>query len=82
MERRYTYTYTIELSPAEAGGYMVTVPALPGCHTQGKTYEEAVAHAEEAVQGFLETLRTLGRPIPIEEQARRLHLQVSLATPA
>lgn len=41
--------YTIVLDPDEGeGGYTVTVPALPGCITQGETREEAIAMAEEA----------------------------------
>jgi len=61
-----TYSYTIHLEPAEEGGFTVTVPALPGCITEGDTYEEAIAMAEECIQGFLETLVKLGQPIPQE----------------
>jgi len=32
-----TLTYTIHLKPLEIDGYLVTVPALPGCATQGDT---------------------------------------------
>jgi antitoxin HicB len=74
MEKRYTYT--IKVLPAEEGGYVVIVPALPGCHTQGETYEEALANAEEAIQGFIEFLQKTGRPVPVEnERPRKLHLQ-------
>lgn len=77
MDKRYTCTVRIE--PAEEGGYIVTVPALPGCHTQGETYEEALANAEEAIQGFIEFLRKSGRPVPVENTVHReLHLQVRL----
>jgi len=38
----------------------VTVPALPGCVTQGEDYEEAVAMAEECIQGYLEALAKVG----------------------
>ena len=38
------YEYTISLHPdIDEGGYTVTVPALPGCVTQGETIEEAIA---------------------------------------
>ena len=30
-------TYTIVVEPEETGGYLVTVPALPGCFSQGRT---------------------------------------------
>lgn len=76
MEMRYTYT--VKLLKAKEGGYVVTVPALPGCHTQGDTYEEALSHAEEAIQGFVEMLLKLGRPVPMEGQVNKLHLQVRL----
>ncbi len=43
-------TYTIHLEPAEEGGYVVTVPALPAVITQGDNYAEAIAMAEDAIQ--------------------------------
>ena len=46
------YEYTIILHPdAEEGGYTVTVPALPGCVTQGETMEEAIARSENFLAG-------------------------------
>ena len=59
-------TYTVRIEPAEEGGYDVHVPALPGCVTQGETYEEAVAMAQEAIQGFVEALALAGEPVPTE----------------
>jgi len=46
------------------GYYTVTVPALPGCITQGQTKEEALEHAKEAIQGYLESLGKDGLAIP------------------
>lgn len=37
----------------EAGGFSASVPALPGCHTQGETLEEVRANLCEAVEGWL-----------------------------
>lgn len=62
------YTYTAEFEPAEEGGYVVTVPALPGVVTQGETLEEARAMAADAIQGFLESLQKDGLPIPLEHE--------------
>ena len=42
----------------EAGYYVAEVPALPGCLSQGKTYEEAVANIKEAIEGWLETMES------------------------
>jgi hypothetical protein len=39
--RSAQYEYTVIFEPAEEGGYVVTVPALPGLHTEGDTFEEA-----------------------------------------
>ena len=36
------------------GGYSVTVPALPGCGSQGDTFEEAVTNIQEAIELYLE----------------------------
>ena len=59
------YRYTIILEPDE-GGYTVTVPALPGCVTQGETIEEAIVMAKDAIRLFIETLIAEGKPVPLE----------------
>lgn len=77
-----TLTYTIHLEPSEEGGYTVTVPALPGCVTQGETYEEAVAMAREAIALYLEVLIEDGDTIPREpEPHRTLAVGVSVDVP-
>ncbi|MSQ15561.1 MAG: type II toxin-antitoxin system HicB family antitoxin [Dehalococcoidia bacterium] len=59
--------YTLLLIPdLEDGGYTVTVPALPGCVTEGDTLEEALANAREAIQCHIEGLEADGLPIPEE----------------
>jgi len=40
----------------EAGYYAAEVPALPGCLSQGKTRDEAIANVKEAVEGWLEVM--------------------------
>jgi predicted RNase H-like HicB family nuclease len=40
----------------EVGGYVVSCPALPGCHSQGDTIEEALENIKEAIQACLESL--------------------------
>ena len=39
---------------SEYEGYVVDVPQLPGCMTQGKTFEEALSNAKEAIELYLE----------------------------
>lgn len=40
------------------------VPALPGCHTQGKTVEETRKNIREAMIGYLTTLKAHKQPVP------------------
>lgn len=60
--------YTVCFEPLSAGGYLVRVPALPGCVTQADTYEQAVEMAREAIEGYLAILLEDGDPIPQESE--------------
>ena len=44
--------------------FIVEVPELPGCMTDGATYEKAVASAQTVIAEWIETTRSLNRPIP------------------
>lgn len=59
--------YTAVFEPAEEGGYVVTVPALPGCVTEGDTFEEAVYMVKDAIQAYITSLKKHGEEIPTEE---------------
>lgn len=59
-------TYSIVVEPDEGGGYYVTVPALPGCFTQGGTVEECRERAVEAIEVHIAGLRADGEPVPEE----------------
>jgi len=50
------YQYTVAYEPAEEGGFVVTVPALPGLVTEGDTLDEARVMAKDAIRGYLESL--------------------------
>ena len=52
------------LSDEDGGGYLVEVPDLPGCFTDGDTVEESVAKVEDAINGWIETAKKIGRKIP------------------
>lgn len=58
------YQYTIILHPDTEEGYTVTVPALPGCVTQGETLEGAIAMAKDAIRLYVESLIADGEPVP------------------
>lgn len=57
-------TYQVVLTEAEEGGYIVSVPDIEGCYTEGDTMEEALAMAKEAIEGVLVSMAKAGRPIP------------------
>lgn len=52
----------VKIEQDEAGYYVAEVPALPGCLSQGKTYDEAIANIKEAVEGWLEVMETKQSP--------------------
>jgi antitoxin HicB len=56
--------FDVALERAEAGGFVVYVPDLPGIWTQGETRDEALANVSEAIAGYLETLEVEGWPVP------------------
>ncbi len=52
VEVAVTLTAIVRPEP-DAGGYSASIPALPGCHTQGETLEEVRANLREAAEGWL-----------------------------
>ena len=59
------YAVVIEpLSDEDGGGFLATVPDLPGCMSDGDSREEAVRNVEDAIASWLEEARSVGRAIP------------------
>ena len=58
--------YTVVLEQEADGGYVVSVPALPGCVSQGDTRVGALTNIREAIEFYLEDCRDAGDPIPTE----------------
>ena len=55
------------LYPGEDGYFVVEVPSLLGCVSQGKTREEALANIEEAISLYIEVLQDRGEVVPSDE---------------
>lgn len=68
MKQQKVHSYTVVFEPAEEGGYVVHVPALPGCVTEGDTFEEAQINAQEAIEAYLAALVDLQEEIPAESE--------------
>lgn len=58
--------YTVVLEQESDGGYVASVPALPGCVSQGDTRAEALANIREAIELYIEDCRAASDPIPTE----------------
>ena len=56
--------FTVVLEKDEDGIYVATVPALPGCISDGQTVEEAMSNIKEAIRGFIEDMKADGETIP------------------
>jgi predicted RNase H-like HicB family nuclease len=66
------YDYEVDVRPLSemlGGGYVATVPELPGCMSDGETPEEALTNAYDAATNWLETARLIGKPIPAPKPA-------------
>ena len=58
--------YTVVLEQESDGGYVASVPALPGCVSQGDTRAETLANIREAIELYIDDCRAAGDPIPTE----------------
>ena len=59
-----TLRFRIFIEQDEDGVFVVECPNLPGCVSQGKTREEALANIRDAIEGYLASLKKHGEPIP------------------
>ncbi len=69
--------YTVVLEQEEDGGYVISVPALPGCISQGDTRDEAMANIEEAILLYIEHFRERGEAVPREVELASVHVNVA-----
>jgi predicted RNase H-like HicB family nuclease len=59
------YRVVIEpLSEDDGGGFLATVPDLPGCMSDGETPEEALVNVQDAILAWIEAANELGRTVP------------------
>lgn len=59
----YKYEVIIYWSE-EDSAFLAEAPELPGCMADGKTHEEALANAQTVMAEWIETAKSLKRPIP------------------
>jgi predicted RNase H-like HicB family nuclease len=66
IHREILMRYTVVLEREDDGGYVASVPALPGCVSQGDTRAEALKNIREAIALYVEDCRDAGDPVPTE----------------
>jgi len=73
MEAGAALDYPIVLEPLsddDGGGWLATVPDLPGCMSDGETREEAACNVQGAIVSWTEAAEELGRQVPAPGSAR------------
>ena len=69
--------YTVVIREGNEKGYVATVPALPGCVSQGRTPRETVRNAKEAIEVYIDALLEDGLPVPLQTDAEVIDVQVT-----
>jgi predicted RNase H-like HicB family nuclease len=59
------HRFTVILEKEDEGGYHVSCPVLPGCHTQSETIEEGIQNIRETIQLYVASLVADGLPVPV-----------------
>jgi predicted RNase H-like HicB family nuclease len=52
------------LSAEDGGGFLATVPDLPGCMSDGETPQEALFNVQDAIESWIEAAQDMGQDIP------------------
>lgn len=71
-------SFSVIYEAASEGGYVVYVPILPGCHTQGETLEEAERNVKEAILVYLESLLSHKETLPQETRVLQGKVEVQI----
>jgi len=66
--------YTVVLEREADGGFVVSVPVLPGCVSQGDTREDAISNIREAIELYIEDCRAAGDRVPEEDSVEYVEL--------
>jgi len=64
MRRQEFASKIVPLAPEEGGGFLATVPDLPGCMSDGESAEDALENVRSAIDEWIEEAHALGREVP------------------
>ena len=68
--------FAVTFETDEDGFVVASCPALPGCHSQGKTKDEALENIKDAIQGFVVSMRKHGEPVPSMTEIKEVEVAV------
>lgn len=78
--KKQLYQYVAVFEPdKESGGYVVTIPALPGCISEGDTFEAASANIKEAAELYLEVMKERNEEPFLQKESRAIIAPVEVA---
>lgn len=79
MLKKKIYQFTCHFIPdEESGGFTVEVPVLPGCISEGDTFEKAKKNIKEAIELYCQTLIERNLPIPEDEDINFLKTKIEV----
>lgn len=73
-----SYQFPVIIEKDEDGFFVADCPDLAGCHTQGKTYEEALINIEDAIKLNLKILKEEKSDIPSPQPISFTSIQISI----
>ncbi len=73
-----TYRYRIVIHQDEDNVFIAECPALPGCVTDGATFEEALSMIKDAIRVYIGSKLELGEHIPVEKDVFEGYVSIAL----
>jgi predicted RNase H-like HicB family nuclease len=70
-------SYTVVLEREADGGFVASVPVLPGCVTQGDSRQEVLSNIREAIELYIEDCLDAGDPVPQEAGCEFVEVEVT-----
>jgi predicted RNase H-like HicB family nuclease len=68
--------FKVELIQEPDGGYIAHVPALPGCHTQGDSFDEVIENVKDAIQLYMDVLSEESTISPTNSQSQIVEVSI------
>ena len=75
-EDRTRMKFVVSLENDEDGFIVASCPALPGCHSQGRSREEALVNIKDAIEGFVISMKKHGEPLPPKTDLHEVEIEV------